>query len=81
MIHPIELVMYGVIFKCPLEKCDLPDNLKWVFQVSIYVFSESEMSFKKQFPDEILGLQSKNIKYKNSIPSKSHKVVKSDIEL
>lgn len=36
------------------------------------------MSLKKQFPDEKLGLQSKITKYKNSIASKSHKVVKSD---
>lgn len=77
MIHP-ELVMYGMIFKCPLEKCNLPDNLKQVFQVSIYVFSGPEMSLKKQFPDEKLGLQSKITKYKNSIASTSHKVVKSD---
>lgn len=78
MIYPIELVIYGVIFKCPLEKCDLPNNLKQVFQVSIYVFWGPEMSLKKQFPDENLDFQNKNKKYKNSIPSKSHKVVKSD---
>lgn len=47
MIHPIELVIYGVNFKCPLEKCALPDNLKEVFQVSIYVSSKPVMSLKK----------------------------------
>lgn len=47
MIHPIELVIYGVNFKCPLEKCALPDNWKEVFQVSIYVSSKAVMSLKK----------------------------------
>lgn len=62
MIHPIELVIYGVNFKCPLEKCALPDNLKEVFQVSTYASSKPGMSLKKQFPHGNLGLQSKNTK-------------------
>lgn len=47
MIRPVESVIYTVIFKCPLQKCDLPDHLKQVFKVSIYVSPKPEMSLKK----------------------------------
>lgn len=54
MIRPIELVIYGVIFKCPLQKCALPDHLKQVSQMSIYVSPKPEMSLKKNcFPMKI----------------------------
>lgn len=69
MIHPIELVIYGMIFKCPLQECTLPGNLKQVSQVSMYVSPKPEMSLKKHsFLMKILLCKIKI----QSIPSKSH---------
>lgn len=63
MTDPFESVIYGVIFKCPLQKSVLPDHLKQASQGSIYVTPKPDTSLKKQFLDETSGFQSKNVEY------------------
>lgn len=60
MIYPIELVIYGMIFKCPLQKCTLPGNLKQVSQVSIYVSPMPAVSLKKH--DFLMKIQACQVK-------------------
>lgn len=68
-IHPVELVICDVTFKCPLQKCALPGNLKQVSQVSIYVSPKPEMSLKKH--SFLMKISICKVKIQ-SIPCKSH---------